>query len=122
MRNMTTLLENVIHDLEDIKAIDVVSLDVHAMTPLTDYMVIATGTSSRHVNAVANNLVHKMKERGIAPLGVECDNACEWALVDLGNVVVHVMQVKTRNFYQLEKLWSPLSLAEQKNLKISAKV
>jgi len=102
----TTLLDEVIRDLEDIKAIEIVFFDVRDITPLADYMVIATGTSSRHVNAVANNLIRKMKERDITPLGIECDLACEWALVDLGNVVVHIMQAKTRAFYQLETLWS----------------
>jgi ribosome-associated protein len=102
------LLENVLHDLDDIKAVNVKFFDVHKFTTIADYMVVATGTSSRHVNAIANNLIRKMKERHILALGIECDRACEWALVDLGSVVVHVMQANTREFYQLEKLWSPM--------------
>lgn len=100
------LLETVLNDLSDLKAIHVVPLDVHQLTSITDYMVIASGSSSRHVGAIAEHLVEHMKERDIIPLGIEADLNNEWVLVDLGDIVVHIMQPQTRDFYQLEKLWS----------------
>lgn len=100
------LLKNVLNDLSDLKAIHVVPLDVHQISSVTDYMVIASGSSSRHVRAIANNLIEHMKNRQISPLGIEGDLNDEWVLVDLGDVVVHIMQPHTRDFYQLEKLWS----------------
>lgn len=102
------LLTAVLNDLSDLKANHVVPLDVHQISSITDYMVIASGTSSRHVRAIADNLVKHMKERNICPLGIEGDLGDEWVLVDLGDVVVHIMQPQTRDFYQLEKLWSPV--------------
>lgn len=100
------LLNTILTDLGDLKAIDIQPLDVRRITPLTDFMVVASGNSSRHVNAIAQNLVRKMKERQIRPRGVEGDKEQEWVLVDLGAVVVHIMQPRTREFYQLEKLWA----------------
>lgn len=91
--------------LEDLKAQDVKVLDVKRLTPMTDVMVICTGTSSRHVKALAQNVVDEAKEHGVRPLGVEGLDQGEWALVDLNGVIVHVMQAQTRAFYQLEKLW-----------------
>ncbi len=101
------LLKVVLNDLDDLKAANVIPLDVHQATPLTDYMVIATGNSSRHVKAIADNLVHKMKDRHQCLYSVEGDLENEWVLVDLGDVVVHIMQQRTRDFYHLEKLWTP---------------
>lgn len=101
------LLKVVINDLNDLKAANVIPLDVHQATPLTDYMVIATGNSSRHVKAIAENLIHKMKDRHHEHVSVEGDRENEWVLVDLGDVVVHIMQQRTRDFYHLEKLWAP---------------
>ena len=102
-----TLLKAVLEDLDDLKALNVSSLDVHDFTSVTDYMVIATGNSNRHVRSLAENILRNMKERHVPVLGTECDHDCEWALVDLGDVVVHIMQARTREFYQLERLWSP---------------
>lgn len=102
------LLQAVINDLSDLKAIQVVPLDVRPISSVTDYMVIASGSSSRHVRAIADNLIEQMRDRNISPLGVEGDANNEWVLVDLGNVVVHIMQPQTRDFYQLEKLWSQM--------------
>lgn len=101
------LLKVVLNDLSDLKAANVIPLDVHQTTPLADYMVIATGNSSRHVKAIAENLVRKMKGRHQSPFSVEGDRENEWVLVDLGDVVVHIMQQRTRDFYHLEKLWAP---------------
>lgn len=96
----------VIDALEDAKAQNIECIDVRKRSNVTDYMVIASGTSRRHVNSVAENLVIKVKEQGILPLGKEGQDASEWILVDLGDVVVNVMMPDTRDFYDLEKLWS----------------
>lgn len=100
------LLKTVLDDLSNLKAVNVVPLDVHHITSVTDYMIIASGNSSRHVAAIAEHLVEHMRARKIIPLGIEADFNNEWVLVDLGDIVVHIMQPQTRNFYQLEKLWS----------------
>lgn len=91
--------------LEDAKAQDVLCIDVREHTSMTDYMVIASGTSDRHVRSVASNLVETMKREGLRPLGVEGENDGEWVLVDLQDALVHVMLPRVREFYNLEKLW-----------------
>jgi ribosome-associated protein len=101
--------------IEEVKGLDLKVLDVHALTTITDYMVVCTGTSNRHVKSIAENVIARAKESGHRPRGVEGLNSGEWALVDLADVVVHVMQVQARLFYQLEKLWDlPPAEAEQK--------
>ncbi|MDN3520573.1 ribosome silencing factor [Halomonas ramblicola] len=94
--------------LEELKARDIVQLDVSRLTSVTDLMVIASGTSSRHVAALASNLVQKAKEEGVQPRGVEGENGADWVLVDLGDLVVHVMMPETRQLYDLERLWADL--------------
>lgn len=91
--------------LEDIKASDIRLLDVRHLTSMMDYMVIASGRSDRHVRAIADALVEGCKERGIRLLGLEGQEAGEWILVDLTDVVVHVMLPRVRDFYEIEKLW-----------------
>jgi ribosome-associated protein len=92
--------------LDDLKAQDVQVLDVRGMTSITDVMVIASGTSDRHIKALADNVVEAAKKHGVQPLGVEGETSREWVLVDLGDVIVHVMHPQTRAFYNLEKLWT----------------
>ncbi len=99
------LRDLVLETLEEMKALDVRVLDVRGRTSITDIMIIASGTSTRHVKAIAETVAFKAKEAGEPPLGTEGVNDGEWALVDLNGVVVHVMQPKVRDFYQLERLW-----------------
>jgi ribosome-associated protein len=91
--------------LQDLKAEDVLELDVRDKTSVTDYIVVASGTSSRHVKSIANNVVVAAKHAGVLPLGIEGEQQAEWVLVDLGDVIVHVMQPQVREFYDLESLW-----------------
>ena len=94
--------------LDDLKGKNITSLDVREMTDVTDYMLICTGTSNRHVKSLADNVAMELKKQGNPALGIEgMDQATtEWALVDFGDVVVHVMLPETRDFYDLERLWS----------------
>jgi ribosome-associated protein len=91
--------------LEDLKASDVQVIDVRGMSPLTDLLIIASGNSTRHVKGMADKLVQKAKQAGCPPLGVEGEREGEWVLVDLNDVIVHLMLPQTRAFYNLEKLW-----------------
>lgn len=93
--------------LDDLKGKDIITLDVREMTDITDYMIICTGTSNRHVKSLADNVALDVKKKGWQALSIEgVDQASEWALVDFGEVVVHVMLPDTRDFYDLESLWS----------------
>ena len=103
------LRDLVIHALEDFKAIDIQQIDVRGQTPLADLFVVASGSSLRHIRSMADNLVVKAKEAGHAPLGVEGDRQSEWVLVDLNDIIVHLMLPQTRAFYNLEKLWEASS-------------
>ena len=99
-------LKTVISDaLADMKALEVKLLDVRGLTDIADYMVIASGTSDRHVRSVAQRVVEKVKEAGFRPLGVEGQQDGDWVLIDLSEVIVHVMLPRVREFYGLEKLW-----------------
>lgn len=97
--------------IADRKGIDAVALPVASLTDVTDYMVIASGTSNRHVRAIVDHLLQMVKERGVAVLGTEGRERSEWVLVDLADVVVHVMRAQTRAFYDLERLWETLEPA-----------
>lgn len=100
-----SLVDLVTHALEDMKGQQIRVLDVRGKTPLADFMVIASGTSNRHVKSLADSVAIKAKESGVQPLGVEGQDGQEWVLVDLNDVIVHVMLPKIRDFYNLEKLW-----------------
>ena len=98
----------VVAALEDIKARDITALNVKKLTSMTDYMVIASGESSRQVKALARNVVDKLKQAGVEIVGMEGEETGEWVLVDLGNVIVHVMHPAVREYYNLEELWTPV--------------
>ncbi|MBD1228714.1 MULTISPECIES: ribosome silencing factor [Xenorhabdus] len=102
----TELQQFVIDRLEDSKAQDIVSIDVRGKSSITDCMVICTGTSNRHLMSVADHLVDDCRQAGIMPLGVEGQGISDWIVVDLGEIMVHVMQEDSRRMYELEKLWS----------------
>jgi ribosome-associated protein len=105
-QQVEALKKFVLESLDDMKAIDVTVMDVRGKTSVTDWIVIATGSSSRHVKSIANSIVISAKEQNRTVLGVEGENEGEWVLVDLGDVIVHVMQQQVRDFYDLESLWA----------------
>jgi ribosome-associated protein len=92
--------------LDDKKGKYITTLDVRGKTSFTDYMVLVTGTSDRHLKALCDYVVEKLAEFGVKPLGMEGDLGSDWVLLDLGDVIVHAMTAQAREFYQLEKLWS----------------
>jgi len=103
----TAALRNqVLHALEDLKAKDVKEIDVRGKTSITDLLVVASGTSTRHVKSIADEVVKFAKRAGVLPIGVEGEREAEWVLVDLGDIVVHVMLPRIREFYGLERLWT----------------
>ena len=101
--------------LEDLKAVEPVVLDVRSLSSVMDYLIVASGTSSRHVKSLADNVLTKAREQGVRPLGIEGERAGEWVLVDFGDVMVHVMQPAARSFYDLERLWSVQAEQSQDN-------
>jgi len=100
------LRKAVANALEELKAREVREIDVRGKTGITDFIVIATGTSNRHVKAISDEVIKQAKAIGAAPLGTEGEREGEWVLVDLGDVVVHVMLPRVREFYGLERLWT----------------
>lgn len=106
----------VVNALEDLKARDIALLDVSRLTSVTEWMVVASGTSSRHLSALSQQIIQTTKDAGIPPLGVEGDNGTEWVLVDLGDVLVHLMMPETRELYDLERLWADLPADSQADL------
>ena len=104
--NSEQLSALVVDALDDVKAQNIVKLDVSNMTTVTDYMIVASGTSNRHVKALVDNVAEKAKAAGCRPIGMEGEEGGEWVLLDLQDAIVHVMLPKVREFYNLEKLWS----------------
>jgi ribosome-associated protein len=110
---MQEMLENiVVTALDDLKAQHIKILDVRSLTYITDTMIIATGTSNRHVKALADKVIEAALKAGIRPLSCEGLEDCEWVLVDLGDILVHIMQPRTRDYYYLEGLWDISSHAK----------
>jgi len=108
MLNSEQLSKVVVHAMEELKAQNIKVLDVKNISGVTDYLVISSGTSNRQVSAIADKVADDAKKNGQKILGIEGKNPSEWVLVDLGDVVAHIMQPHIRDFYQLEKLWSNL--------------
>jgi len=102
LNELTDLVQN---SLEDMKAVDIVSINVAGKSSLTDVLFVATGNSTRHVKSIADNVGIDAKAKGVDILGTEGKGSAEWVLVDLNDVIVHIMLESTREFYQLEKLW-----------------
>jgi ribosome-associated protein len=102
----SVLRKHVIDALEDLKAKDIREIDVRGKTSIADLLVIASGTSARHVKSIADEVAKFAKKAGVMPLGVEGEVEGEWVLVDLGDVIVHVMLPRIREFYGLERLWT----------------
>ncbi len=104
--NINELKQLVLDAIDDMKGENIVVLNVEGKSNVTDLLIIASGTSNRHVKSIANNVSMEAKKQGKQPLGVEGEEQGEWVLVDLGDIVVHIMQPQVREFYDLEKLWS----------------
>lgn len=100
--------------LDDAKARDIAVLDVRKISDFTDYMAIATGTSNRHVQSTADKIVDALRAHGVRTVGVEGGKIGDWVLIDFGDVIVHVMREETRDFYNLEKLWSDAKRVEHR--------
>lgn len=100
------ILKQVHAALEEMKAKDSIEIDVRGKTSIADYLVVVSGTSTRHVKSIADEVVQFAKKCGVMPLGVEGEREAEWVLVDLGDVIVHVMLPRVREFYALERLWT----------------
>ena len=90
---------------ENLKGQDIIAIDVKGKSSITDCMIICTGTSTRHVVSIADHVVQESRAAGLLPLGVEGEATADWVVVDLGDVIVHVMQDESRRLYELEKLW-----------------
>lgn len=103
--NTEALTKLALKALNEMKAKDVTVMDVKHLTTICDTMIIATGTSSRHVKSIADYLIETSKKAEVKPLGIEGDEQADWVLADLGDVIVHIMRPEVREFYQLEKLW-----------------
>lgn len=105
-RDSAALVDRIVHWLDDAKAEDVAVIDLKGKSSIGDFMVIATGRSDRHVNAVAEQLQQLLKDEGQDRVRIEGQPQCDWVLIDTGDIIVHVFQPEFREFYNLEKMWS----------------
>ncbi len=110
------LAKLIIHTLDDNKAIDITELDVTKLTDVTDRLIICSALSSRHAAAMADKLIDVVKNKGVRPSHVEGETEGEWVLIDLQDIVVHIMLPETRDFYSLEKLWTMTESARKSNI------
>jgi len=93
--------------LDELKAVDPVTINVKKLSSFTDYMIIASGTSNRHIQSIGKKVLEDLKVKNIKPLGLEGEGSEEWVLIDVGDVVLHLMSASARAFYDLESLWDP---------------
>lgn len=100
------IFDIIMDSLDTNKAIDITPIDIHDKSALADHMIVASGTSHRHVNSVADHLLRKLKEEGLGTSRVEGLSNADWVLIDAGDVIVHIFHPEVRAFYQLEKIWS----------------
>ena len=100
------LLELTLSTLDDMKANAVNNMNVTTLTNVSDYMIFSTGNSSRHIRSIADKIAENIKKEGYPILGIEGYEGSQWVLIDLGNIIVHIMLAETREFYKLEDLWS----------------
>ncbi len=112
---MTDLNKAIITALENLKGKEIVTLDVHELTDVMDTIIICSATSNRHSRSLAENMVLETKQQGFRSLGVEGLDTGDWVLVDFGDTVVHVMQKETRDYYELEKLWSKVPINREQS-------
>lgn len=106
MTKIATIKKHIISALEDIKAFDIVALDVRKLTPIADFMIIASASSTRQSKALAKNVFERMKQMDIDIVGIEGEKDGDWVLVDIGDIIVHIMTPTTRAYFNLEELWS----------------
>jgi iojap-like ribosome-associated protein len=102
----STALAVVLASLDNSKAEEIVALDIAAKTPIADHMVVASGRSHRHVAAIAEHLLKDIKDAGFGNAAIEGQTACDWVLIDAGDIIVHIFRPEVRTFYNLEKMWS----------------
>ena len=110
------LLKIVRDELDERKALQITTLDVRGKTSFTDFMIVVTGTSDRHLKSLCDYVVTKVQDNGVKPLGIEGGIGSDWILLDIGDVIVHAMTAQARDYYQLEKLWSvdrPMDMQKQ---------
>jgi ribosome-associated protein len=100
------LLKDIVHWLDEAKAEEVVTIDLAGKSSIGDFMVVATGRSDRHVGAIAEQIGRKLKDLGLGRVRIEGMEACDWVLIDTGDIIVHVFREEVREFYNLEKMWS----------------
>jgi ribosome-associated protein len=106
LTSVATIKKNVIEALEEIKGFDIIDLDVRKLTSITDYMIIASASSTRQTRALANNVHDKMKDLNVEIVGIEGEGEGDWVLVDIGDIIIHIMTPTTRAYFNLEELWS----------------